>query len=623
MAKTVSKEIKYLNRDFSQFRNNLINFAKNYFPNTYNDFNESDPGMMFIEMASYVGDVLSYYIDRQLKESLLPYAEEKSNIYAIAQSLGYKPKIAIPAAAEVSVFQLLPAQGSTVKSPNWDYALIVNPGMQIISVPDKIPFICYDGIDFSFSSSIDPTTVSIYSYDGSNNPNYYLLEKKVKAVSGELKTTTFSFDGPVRFNKILLNDDNIIGIYSVVDADGNTWTEVPYLAQDTVFEKVPNVNSVNPELSQYASTVPYLLRLKKVPKRFATRITSDDKLEIQFGAGISDNPDEVITPNPDNVGQGIPADVRTLDLDIDPSNFMYTKTYGEVPSNTTLTVKYLVGGGIKSNVGSNTLTSLANVSASTKQGSDPAINKFVLGSLATTNANPATGGRSAESVEEIRQQALATFATQNRTVTLDDYTIRAYSMPSNLGGVSKVFITQDDQLRTFEVTSKINNPLAMNMYCLGYDLNKNLISLNDAAKANLKTYLSQYKMLTDAINIKDAYIVNFGVMFDILVYSNYNSNEVLLNCIQALKDYFNIDKWQINQPIYRSEVYATILKVPGVQSLNNLQFRNLYGESRGYSNNFYDLKKAEQKGIIYPSLDPCIFEIKFPDTDIVGRVTTA
>lgn len=620
---SVRRDVSYLNKDFSQFRNNLSNFAKVYFPNTYNDFNESDPGMMFIELASYVGDVLSYYIDRQLKESLLPYAEEKANIYAIAQSLGYKPKISIPAAAEVSIFQLVPAQGTTVKSPNWDYALIISPGMQLKSNPDKIPFICYDGIDFSFSSSLDPTTVSVYSYDGSNNPNYYLLEKKIKVVAGELNTAEFTFDAPKKYNKIRLSDDNIIGIYSITDSDGNSWTEVPYLAQDTVFEKVANINSVNPELAQYASTVPYLLKLKKVSKRFITKITDDDKVEIQFGAGISSNPDEIITPNPDNVGQGIPADVRTMDLDIDPSNFMYTKTYGEVPMNTTLTVKYMTGGGIKSNVGANTLTSLANVTATTKQGSDQTINAFVLSSLSATNTKPATGGRSGESVEEIRQQSLATFATQNRTVTLDDYIIRAYSMPSNLGGVSKVFITQDDQLRIFETTNKMVNPLAMNMYCLGYDANKNLVTLNDAAKYNLKTYISQYKMLTDAINIKDAYIINFGIQFDILVYNNYNSNEVLLNCVAALKDYFDISKWQINQPIYRSEVYATILKVPGVQSINALGFKNLYGSSLGYSNNYYDLKSAEQKGIIYPSLDPCIFEIKYPDTDILGRVTTA
>jgi hypothetical protein len=618
---TKSKEIKYLNRDFSQFRDNLINFAKNYFPNTYNDFNESDPGMMFIEMASYVGDVLSYYVDSQLKESLLAYAEEKPNVYAIAQSLGYKPKISVPSAAEVSIYQLLPASGSVVKKPDWNYSLTIQPGLQLKSTQNDVAFICYDYIDFSYSSSIDPTTVSIYSFNGSD-PEYFLIEKKIKVISGELNTLDVSFDAPKKFNKVRIDEPNVIGIFSVSDSDGNTWTEVPYLAQETIFEKVPNTSYEDPELSEYAATVPYLLRLKKVPKRFTTRVTSDDKLELQFGAGISDNPDEIIVPNPDNVGQGIPADNRNLDLDYDPSNFMYTKTYGEVPTNTTLTIKYLTGGGIISNVPANTITGISNLVATTKNGSDEAVNTFVRSTFASTNPKPATGGRSGETVEEIRQRALATFSTQNRNVTLDDYAVRAYSMPTVLGGVSKVHIMQDDQLSLYDKRTRVSNPLGLNFYCLGYDLNKNLIALNDAAKQNLKTYLSEYKMLTDGINIKDAYIINIGVQFEVIILSNYNSNEVLLNCIQSIKNYFDIDKWQINQPIYRSEIYGELLKVPGVQYISGLRINNLFGESRGYSNNYYDLARAERKGIIYPSLDPCIFEIKYPDIDIIGRVTT-
>lgn len=617
---TIKKEIKYLNKDFSQFRDNLINFAKNYFPNTYNDFNETDPGTMFIEMAAYVGDTLSYYIDSQLKESLLAYAEEKSNIYSLAQTFGYKPKISIPATAELSVYQLLPA--ITVGSddlPDWDYAVRIEAGGVFKSANSD--FICYDPIDFGFSSSVDPTNVSVYSFNGSQ-PDYFLLEKKAKVVAGNLRTSTFTFTDPKKFNKILLDASNIIGVYNIIDSDGNEWYEVPYLAQETIFDKIANVNATDSELSQYASTVPYLLKLKKVSKRFVTRITDDDKLEIQFGAGISNNPDEEITPNPDNVGQGIPSNVRSFDLDIDPSNFMYTKTYGEVPYNTTLTCKYLVGGGISSNTQAGTINELGTLSMSVKNPSSTSLESFVKNSIACTNIQPASGGKSAESVEEVRQNALATLATQQRNVTLDDYIIRAYSMPSNLGGVSKVFVTQDDQLSVFDLRNKIKNPLALNFYCLGYDVNKNLTVLNPAAKINLKTYLGQYKILTDAINIKDAYIINFRVDFEVVAFPEYNANEVLLNCIQQLKNYFNIDNIQVNQPINKSIVYTKLLSVPGVQTVTGLKFTNKTGSSNGYSNNSYDLSAAEKNGIIYPSLDPCIFEIKYPDADIVGRVTT-
>jgi len=616
------RDVKYLNKDFSQFRNNLINFAKVYFPNTYNDFNESDPGMMFIEMASYVGDVLSYYTDKQLKESLLTYAQERENVYAIAQSLGYKPKISVPSSVKLNIYQLIPADASVPPKPNWNYALVIQPGMQVTSTEGGVPFISYNSIDFSFSSSVDPTNISVYSYLGAN-PNYFLLEKTVSAISGELKTATFTFTDPKKFNKVLIKDSNIIGIYDIIDSNGNKWYEVPYLAQDTIFEKIDNSYANDQELSDYATNVPYLLTLKRVSKRFVTRITSDNNVEVQFGPGISSNHDEMIVPNPDNIGQGIPSNLRNIDLDYDPSNFMYTRTYGEVPNNTVLTVRYLVGGGVTSNVNSNTITGIGAYVGSAKNAADTdPMTAYVKNSLACTNLETATGGRTGESIEEIRQNALATFGTQNRAVTLADYAVRAMSMPSDLGGVSKVHVTQDEQLSIYDLRQKIKNPLALNFYCLGYDINKNLVSLNDAAKINLKTYLSQYKILTDAINIKDAFIVNIAVKFEVIAMSNYNANEVLLNCVVALKDFFNIDKWQINQPIIKSDVYKILYQTPGVQAVADLSFKNMFGESNGYSNNYFDLKAAERKGVIYPSLDPCIFEVRYPNTDIVGRVTS-
>lgn len=624
MPSSIKREVKYLNRDFSQFRNNLINFAKVYFPSTYNDFNESDPGMMFIEMASYVGDVLSYYTDKQLKESLILYAEERENIYAIAQSLGYKPRISIPASTRLTVYQLIPAAPAVdAFKPEWDYAAVIQPGMQVSSTENGIPFICYNSIDFTFSSSIDPTGISVYSLNGSGEPLYYLLEKKVSAISGELRTATFTFNDFKKFAKVRIADSELIGIFDVVDADGNKWYEVPYLAQDTIFDKIDNSYTNDQELSQYKTNVPYLLTLKRVPKRFVTRITSDNNIELQFGSGVSSDSDETIIPNPDNVGQGIPSNVRNLDLDYDPSNFMYTKTYGEVPANTVLTVRYLVGGGIRSNVNANTITQISTYTGGPKNASPSNANSIAaMNSLACVNLEPATGGRSGETVEEIRQNALATFATQNRTVTLADYAVRAIAMPGDLGGVSKVYVTQDEQLSIYDLRQKIKNPLALNFYCLGYDSNKNLITLNDAAKTNLKTYLSQYKILTDAINIKDAYIVNVAVKFEIVVMADFNSNDVLIKCIDALKNFFNIDKWQVNQPIIKSDVYKELYQVKGVQAVSDLSFKNMFGESKGYSNHYYDLKVAERKGIIYPSLDPCIFEVKNPNVDIVGRVVS-
>jgi hypothetical protein len=620
----VKKDVRYLNKDFSQFRANLIEFSKNYFPNTYNDFNESSPGMMFMEMASYVGDVLSYYTDNQLKESFLQSAGERGNVLALAANVGYKQKNKIPATVDLDVFQLLPAK-TTVdgKVPDWDYALTLNEGMVVRSETTNVEFRTLSLINFKVSSSFDPTEVSIYQVnDNDQTPNFYLLKKKVKAIAGTLVTETFDFGPAKRFDKILLNPTDAIEVVSVVDSDLNKWTEVPYLAQDTMFEAISNTVQNDPELSAYTD-VPYLIKLKKTSRRFITRFRSDSKLELQFGPGLSDNDDEEIIPNPDNVGSSLNGLQTQFDRPIDPSNFMYTKTYGLAPSNTTLTVTYTIGGGIESNVQSYTLKNIANVVYSVdSQNLDNVLLNQIKASVACTNPNPAIGGKSEESIEEVRQNAMANFASQQRMVTDQDYVIRAYSMPARFGSVAKAYVIQDQQLNPDNGQEMVPNPLAINLYTLGYDGNSNLTTLNAAVKENLKTYINQYRILTDAINIKNAYIINIGVKFEIITLPEYNSNDVLLKCINKLKSIFDSKVWQINQPIVLSKIYTELDKVEGVQSVTSIKIANLFDSKTGYSGNVYDIDAATKAGVIYPSLDPSIFEIKFPNNDIIGKVVS-
>lgn len=619
------KDVSYLGKDFSQIKQNLIDFAKQYFPTTYTDFNEASPGMMLIEMAAYVGDVLSYYADNTLKESMLEQASERGNIYDIAKSLGYRPKNSIPAYVTLDVYQLVPSIGSGANvRPDFNYALSIKPGMQVKQNNGSSVFRTLDLIDFGFSSSFDATEVTIYESDNATKqPVYYLLKKQAKAVSGEVKTATFTFGTPLAYDKVVLSETNVIEIISVQESDGDNWYEVPYLAQDTIFDTVPNLAENDPELSTYRSSSPSLLKLKKTAKRFVTRMRSDNKLEIQFGAGISDNNDEEIVPNPTNVGNGLSSMRRAVDVDIDPSNFLYTRTYGQAPANTTLTVTYTTGNGLSDNVATGVLTVLNRVEFdddvnSTNSG---AILNFVKSTLAVTNPIAAVGAKTADTLQDIKNNALANFATQNRLVTREDYIIRAYSMPPKFGSVAKAYIVPDDQIsqENYE-QNRIANPLAMNMYLLGYNQDKQLVELNQAIKENLKTYLNYYRILTDAVNIKDAFIINIGVRFEISVLSNYNSNETLLKCIDAVKAYFNIDRWQINQPVLKSEITNIIANTKGVQSVINVSFDNLFDADLGYSGNVYDLNSATRNGIIYPSLDPSIFEVKFPNQDIKGRV---
>jgi hypothetical protein len=618
------KEISYLGKDFGQFKKNLIDFTKQYFPDTYTDFSDASPGGVFIEMAAYVGDVLSFYADTNIRETLMNQASETGNIFDIAATLGYKAKTVTSAQTMLDVFHLVPAIGSGVNvRPDFDYALSIN---SLRARSGGVVFRSTDSLDFSFSSSLDPTEISVYEADPATKaPTYFLLKKRVRAVSGEIRTQSFTFGSPVAYDKVLLNDTNIVEILSVEESDGDNWYEVPYLAQDTIFESIPNIAENDPELSVFRSSSPSLLKLRKTSKRFVTRLRSDNLLEMQFGSGVSFNNDEEIVPNPDNVGNGLAGFRRAIDVDIDPANFLYTRTYGQAPANTTLTVTYVVSNGLAENVAANTITQLDVVSYydNINSTTNATMLNFVKSSVAVNNPEPANGGKSAESITDIKNNAMAYFATQNRLVTREDYVVRTYSMPAKFGSVAKVYIVPDDQISQKEtLDTRIANPLAMNMYVLGYDQSKHLTELNQAVKENLKTYLGYYRIMTDAVNIKDAFIINIGVDFEITVLPNYNSNEVLMKCISALKDYFNLDRWQINQPIMKSDISTTIANVKGVQSVIGVNFLNLYDSDFGYSGNVYDLDGATRNGVIYPSLDPSIFELKFPSNDIRGRVVS-
>ena len=621
------KDITYLGKDFGQFRKNLIDFTKQYFPQTYTDFNESSPGMLFLEMASYVGDVLSFYADTNLKESILDHATERVNVFNLARSLGYTPLNVVPAQVTLDVYQLLPAIGSgTAVRPDYTYALTIKSGMQVSDAEGASIFRTLDTVDFRFSSSFNKTDVTVYETDDSTKqPIYYLLKKSIPAVSGEVKTAKFTFTTPVPYDKIVLPETNIIEILSVKESDGDNWYQVPYLAQDTLFEDVPNLLENDPDLYEYRSSSPSLLKMKKTSKRFITRLRSDNKLEIQFGSGISDNNDEEIIPNPTNVGNGLSGIRRSVDIDIDPSNFLYTRTYGQAPSNTTLTITYTLGNGLSDNVASNQLKAIKFIEYSENINGTgvSSLYNFVKSTVSVNNEIPATGAKTADSLIDIKQNAMASFATQNRLVTREDYIIRAYSMPSKYGSVAKAYIVPDDQISQKELLrQQIANPLAMNMYVLGYNSDKQLVQLNSAIKTNLQTYIDYYRILTDAVNIKDAFIINIGIDFEITVLPNYNNNEVLLKCVNAVKEFFNIDRWQINQPIIKSDLITTISSVKGVQSVISVQYKNLYDSTLGYSGNQYSMDTATKNGVIYPSLDPSIFEVKFPSQDIRGRVSS-
>jgi hypothetical protein len=616
----IRRNIQYINKDFTELRASLIDYAKVYFPTTYNDFSPSSPGMMFMEMAAYVGDVLSFYLDNQVQENFLQYARQTNNLYELAYMFGYKPNVTQVATTNINLYQQVPAilSGSTYL-PDFSYALFINPNSSVISSQTpSVSFLMEDPVDFTVSSSGDPTEVSIFSIDGSGNPTYFLLNKTRKAISANINTTTFSFSTPEKFATVQINNDNIIGILDVVDSNNNKWYEVDYLGQEMVYDSIKNTNPNDPNLSTDGSNTPYLLKLKKVQRRFATRFIDSGSLQIQFGSGTSSDTDEEIVPNSNNVGLGLPFEKTKLTTAYSPSNFLFTDTYGIAPSNTTLTVRYLTGGGVEANVPSNDLNTLAGTVTFLNNNLNAVTANTIYSSLAVTNLEAADGGGDGDTIEEIRQNSSANFATQLRNVTQDDYLVRTLSMPANYGVISKAYI----EPTKIQSLSAGDNSAVLDLYVLSYNSQNQLTLASTALKQNLITYLSKYRVTGDSINVKDGFIINIGVNFDIIVLPNYNSNDILIKCINALKDYFSIDKWQINQPIVLREIYILLDKIEGVQTVKSVEITNLVGENLGYSPYIYDVNQATLNNVVYPSLDPMIFEVKYPDLDIQGRIVS-
>lgn len=616
-----SRNIQYTKLDFAESRQALINYAKTYFPNQLTDFNESNPATMMLEMSAYVSDVLGFYANVNLQESLAVTADERINLYNIGQSQGYKPKTIYPSNVELDIYQLVPSigEGNNTK-PDFRYALYINANMQV-STTDLTPinFRTVDAVDFRFSSSYDPTTITIHTVTQDGSIDYYLLKKKVRAISGELFTDTFEFTEPKVYDKIVIENENVVEIVDIVDVDGNVWYEVPFLAQDIVPVAVRNTPYNNPKLAAYRSSVPYLLCYKQTEFRYVTRLRKDNFTEIQFGAGLSSESDEEIVPNPMNVGLGLPYFERVTDLSIDPSNFLFTRTYGSTPRDTTLTVRYSTAKGLSDNVNANTITAIVSSDiVDPNDSTDPVVLQTIKDSLSVNNPFPAWGGNARKPIDNVRQEIMANFAAQNRSVTREDYLLRVYTMPAKYGAVAKAYVVQDVQLGN--MIGNIPNPYSLNLYILSYDENRNFVACNEAMKENIRSYMSQYRLMTDAISIRDPYIINLGVNIDITTSPDSNSNEVVLKCLEKAIDFFDNSKMGINQPIILSKLRSLLDDVDQVESVISIDLENLVDRNSGYSGNVFPIKDAIRNGIVYPSVSPSIFEIKYLKRDIKIRV---
>ena len=608
--------VNYINKDFNTIKSSLIQYAKSYFPDTYRDFNETSPGMMLLEMSAYVGDVLSFYMDQQYKEMMLPLAEERRNVVTLAKMLGYTAKTTVPAYAVLEVTQTVGSLGDGA-FPNYSEAVSIEPGMQIqSSLSTNVKFESLDIIDFSVSSSSDPLPIQS-DFNDEGIATGYDLKRSVTAISGETKTKSFQVGAPIKFLKLDLPEKNVVQIMSVRDSNGNKYHQVDFLAQDKVpiethYSSNPNrgdaYTSIQTGQTINTVPVPYTLEFIRTSKRFVVENDFEGTTSVVFGNGILRSGKTIQSGfiQSDQAGIVVPGQVQSIQAGIDPLLGDEFSTLGETPSHTELTVKYRIGGGLSSNVVANDLSIVTN-----KIGA-PGSPSLTSATLSVTNPEPARGGAAEESLQEIRERAAAFFTTQNRCVTKSDYEARILGMPAKFGNLAKVYVERStgntseliNIIRTAQSNiqvkydsgvgpdrgnfndfyQKVESALeviesgvipTIEVYTLSYDRNKNLTETPaDPIGVNLKNYLNEFRMLTDEIVLRlngdsgGGYIVNFGVYFVVVAHRNANKAEIKLKCIDKIRNYFTIDKMQFRQPVYVSKLEYELMNIDGVYSVN-------------------------------------------------------
>lgn len=593
--------VSLLNRDFRSFKRDMITYSKAYASGSFTDFNETSPGMAFLEFAAYVGDGMSYYIDQAFNEGGISATQVK-NVQANAKMLGYRPQGKRPSVGQLTWAIQVPAAvdsfGRVV--PDDAYTPVLLRGSQAMA-NNGVLFETLDDIPFSASIGRAVTGSQFDAVTGL--PTHFAIQRSVDVVAGQTVTESFTVSEFQQFRRIDLTQEDVIEVISVVDSQGNEWREVDYLAQDWVFIAETNTNSDS-------DTVPYILRLESAPFRFVVdRDIVTGVTTLVFGSGDGLSFDDELVPNVASFALPLAGRQSFGTFAVDPQNFLRTRSLGLSPHNTVLTVTYRIGGGSETNVPAKSVRQPSRVTLAFGSTNLDAVKKgSVEGSIGCRNQLSMTGGGSAETVREIKLNAAAFFAAQNRAVTREDIIARVLSLPAKFGRPEKVF-----------VRSSVTGRFAYDIHLLSLDTDGRLARASSTLKGNVATYLRKFKMLTDGVNILDGEILDIRVHMGVTVVPGKNRSEVLLACSSRLRDYFHIDRMQIGQPIIVSDVISVLNGTPGVMSVYEISFTNVFGTVDGlsYSDDRFNISSNLVDGMLVCPPE-AIFQVKFPNRDIVG-----
>jgi hypothetical protein len=599
------KTISYLNKDFDGFRSDLLQYARAFFPDKIQDFSEASMGGMFLDMAAYVGDVMSFYLDHQFQELNIETAVERKNIERHVRSAGVTMSGASPAVVDVNFSVTVPAvysEGEYI--PNRKACPILRKNTSVVST-SGVQFLLTEDLDFSELNRFDELVAKyrIKNTGSDGNPTYFTLTLAGTCVSGKIGEKKVNIgDKAVPFRKIVIPVGNVTDVLSVYDSEGNRYYEVDSLTQDTVFTSVLNGDPIDTDL------VPETLELIPAPYRYVKKYSlNTSKTTIQFGSGLAESLDDDVIPDPSQLSLPLYGKKTFSRFSIDPNALLKTKTLGVSPYNTTITITYRYGGGLLHNVGTKSLRSVKNLSIRFPHNPEPQIASRVRASVSAINPGPASGGAPALTLDDLKAAVPSFRNSQSRIVTKQDLLSRVYTMPSNFGRVFRAGLG-----------SNPNNPLASVLYIISQDSRGKLIVSPDALKDNLSKFLNEYRLVSDAVDILDASVVNIQTQIEILVDSSQNPETVSRVIHNKIKKYFNIKNFQIDQPIVKSELMNLIINTPGVISLVDCKILNISGNSTGrkYSKVSFNVLSNTTKGVTFPPKGG-IFELRHPKHDIV------
>lgn len=596
MANNKITPINYTSRDFNTIKRDLVEYAKRYYPDNFKDFNQASFGSLMTDMVSYVGDILSFYLDYQVNESFLLTAFERKNAINNARALGYKFK-GSPSASGIAAFYIsIPANGDL---PNDNLVPILKKGAVLTGNASSIAYILNENVDFS----VEPE-ITIGRRDATTGvPTSYIYKKYGNIISGVITTETFTVGSFQKFLSLTLNSTSIVEVLSVKDSEGNEYFEVDSLSQNVIYRTVNNTNVDKTE-------TPAILKPVAVPRRFSVETNGDGQTSIQFGYGSDENLRTLSVVDPSQVILQQYGKDYITDQTFDPYNLISTDKFGIAPSNTTITVSYRYNNSLEVNLPSNSLTKAITKDFLFTQDNLSYIDKInIIGSLEVDNEEPIIGNVSPLTNDEIKIRALSYFATQNRAVTKQDYISLVYSMPAKFGAVKRVNLTQDKD------SFKRN----LNMYVVSEDRDGFLIKTNDTTKNNLKNWIVNYKMINDTIDILDAKVVNIGIDFEIIATLEKNKFDVLQEALEKLKTEVFNKKYEIGESFYFADIYNILNRTNGVLDTKKVTVKTI--NSVGYSQIPFDIEartSADSRYIEVP--EDYILEIKNVEIDIRGSV---